>query len=408
SADVVVRFQGGNNAGHTLVIDGKKTVLHLIPSGIFRENVTCVIGNGVVFDPIVCWEEIQLLRQQGLLMPGVMGKLIISENAHLILPYHKRIDILREERKGGKKIGTTGRGIGPAYEDKVARMGIRLSEFVHRETFEKRVREVLPEKNLYIEKLLGGEPLSADDILETYLPLIDHLKEYVGRASLFLQKAVEHRKNILFEGAQGTLLDVDHGTYPYVTSSNTVAGNATCGSGIGPTAIDEVIGVVKAYTTRVGEGPFTSELFDESGKHLSQKGGEVGATTGRPRRCGWLDLVVLKHAARVNGLTGYLMTKLDVFSGLKELKVCTAYRFKGETIDEFPSSLDILKECEPVYKTFTGWNGELKSMRHLSQMPPQALEYLKFVEDEMKIPMIGLSVGPSREEHIIIKNPFEA
>lgn len=407
SADVVARFQGGNNAGHTLVIDGEKTVLHLIPSGIFRKNVTCVIGNGTVIDPIVCLEEINLLKSKGALSGKDHGRLLISENAHLILPYHKKIDCVREERKGHNKIGTTGRGIGPAYEDKVGRMGIRMSEFIHLDTFKKRLAAILPEKNLYLEKVLDSEPIKMEDILEQYCPLIDALKIYVTPTSVFLQRAVRERKNILFEGAQGALLDIDHGTYPYVTSSNTAAGQAANGTGIGPTDISAVLGVVKAYTTRVGSGPFTVELTDAVGKHLSQKGGEVGATTGRPRRCGWLDLVVLQHSARINGMTEYLLTKLDVLSGLDEIKICTAYDYEGQRIDQFPSNIDILEKCRPVYKTFKGWTQELKTVRKIKDMPTEALSYMKFIEDSLEVPMMGVSVGPGREEHIILKNPFE-
>ncbi|MBI1908981.1 MAG: adenylosuccinate synthase [Deltaproteobacteria bacterium] len=404
SADFVVRFQGGNNAGHTLVIGGEKSVLHLIPSGIFRKGVTCLIGNGVVIDPTVCLEEIERVQSKGALKNQKC--LLISENAHLILPYHKQIDLLREERKGKGKIGTTGRGIGPAYEDKVARMGIRMVEFINPELFKKRLGEVLPEKNLYLEKILGAPPLPFDQICSSYLPVAERLKTFVGNASFVLQEAIRKKKNVLFEGAQGTSLDVDHGTYPFVTSSNTVAGQAASGSGVGPTAIDEVIGVAKAYTTRVGSGPFPTELSDETGRHLREKGGEFGATTGRPRRCGWFDLVLLRHAIRVNGLTGLVLTKLDILSGLKEIQVCVAYEYRGKQLKEFPTSVEVLSECCPVYKTMKGWSEELKGIRKFRAMPKNAKAYALFLEKSLGVKIRGVSVGPSREEHIMIQRPF--
>ena len=406
SADYVVRFQGGNNAGHTLVIDGQKTILHLIPSGVFHKKVICVIGNGVVIDPAVCIEEIALVRMKGCLASNETARLVISEKAHLILPYHKRIDQLREKRLGEGKIGTTGRGIGPAYEDKAARMGIRMGEFIEPDLFRKRLSEVLPEKNLILEKIFGVEPESERSILESLSPLAEQLKPFVGDASLVLQKAIAERKRILFEGAQGTSLDLDHGTYPYVTSSNTVAGQAVCGSGVGPTAIDAVIGVVKAYATRVGSGPFPTELEDDVGRRLQERGGEFGSTTGRPRRCGWLDLVPLRHAVRVNGLTGYLLTKLDILSGLDELEIAIAYDYRGTILNEFPASVEVLKECRPVMKSLQGWRENLTGLRAIESLPDRARAYMKFIEKSMGVPMIGVSIGPSREEHIILKNPL--
>ncbi|MDO8644697.1 MAG: adenylosuccinate synthase, partial [bacterium] len=310
SADVVVRFQGGNNAGHTLVVNGEKTVLHLIPSGILHKNVVCVIGNGVVVDPLVCLEEIDLLRSRGFLDDAQSTRLFIAENAHLIFPYHKQIDFLREEKKGAQKIGTTGRGIGPAYEDKAARRGIRFAEFLDLDLFKKRLEDILPERNLYLEKVLGGKPFSVEELYAQFAPLAERFKPYVTNTSVLLKEAIDSGKKILFEGAQGTSLDLDHGTYPFVTSSNTAAGQAACGSGVGPTALKKVWGVVKAYTTRVGSGPFPAELMEEVGAYLQRKGGEFGATTGRARRCGWLDLVPLRHAVRINGLNGFIITKL--------------------------------------------------------------------------------------------------
>ncbi len=405
-ADLVVRFQGGNNAGHTIVIKGEKTVLHLIPSGVLTPGVACVIGNGVVIDPEVCLQEISRLQAKGVLKGK--NRLLISETAHVIFPYHKRIDLLREERKGAGKIGTTGRGIGPTYEDKMARMGIRMGELIDPELLKKRIEAVLPEKNNYIEKILGGTPFTLDEIYGPYCDFGQRLKTYVTNATLVLREAVLKRKKILFEGAQGTSLDVDHGTYPFVTSSNTVAGNACSGSGIGPTAIDSVIGVSKAYTTRVGGGPFPTELDDEIGAHLRKEGAEFGATTGRPRRCGWLDLVVLRHAVRVNGLTGLVLTKLDILSGLSQIKVCTAYRRRGSLVREFPASIEVLEGCEPVYETLRGWKEPLSGIKKRGRLPLAAQRYLKKIEKSLGIPIAIVSVGASRDEHIFIQNPFRA
>jgi adenylosuccinate synthase len=403
-ADVVVRFQGGNNAGHTLVVDGKKTILHLIPSGILNPGVQCVIGNGVVVDPEVCLEEIRMLKAKGLLKND--KDLAISDTAHVILPYHKKIDILREEKKGTGKIGTTGRGIGPCYEDKMARMGIRMCDLIDPELLRKRLESILPEKNQYIEKILSGTPFTFDEIYRAYVQYGEALKRYVQNSAILLQEAHKKKKKILFEGAQGTSLDVDHGTYPFVTSSNTVAGNASCGSGIGPTQINAVIGVSKAYTTRVGSGPFPTELDDAVGEHLRKEGAEFGATTGRPRRCGWLDLVVLRHAVRVNGLTGLVLTKLDILSGLPEIKICTAYKRRGRVVKEFPGSVDVLKECKPVYETLRGWKEPISGIRKIAKLPSAAQKYLKKIEKCLGVSLAVVSVGPSRNEQIFLKNPF--
>jgi adenylosuccinate synthase len=406
SADLVVRFQGGDNAGHTLVVDGRKTVLHLIPSGALTPGVACVIGNGVVIDPEVCLQEIEEVQGRGYLKKP--GALLISDTAHVTFPYHKRIDLLREARKGSQKIGTTGRGIGPTYEDKMGRMGIRIGELIDPELLRRRLGEVLPEKNLYIEKILGGTPFRFEEIYEPYREFGERLAPFVANTSLFLRKAVQKKKNILFEGAQGTSLDVDHGTYPFVTSSNTVAGNAACGSGIGPTEIDSVIGVAKAYTTRVGGGPFPTELNDEIGRRLQEEGGEFGATTGRPRRCGWFDLVVLQHAVRVNGLTGLVLTKLDILSGIDPIQICTGYKYRGRILKEFPGSIEILKECNPVYEPMKGWKEPLSGIKRLNKLPLAAQKYLKKIEKGAGVPIIMVSVGPSREEHIFIRNPFRS
>ncbi len=405
-ADVVVRFQGGSNAGHTLVVKGKKTVLHLIPSGALTSGVICIIGNGVVIDPEVCLQEIESLRQEGHLRKK--GSLLISETAHVIFPYHKKIDLLREERKGKEKIGTTGRGIGPCYEDKMARMGIRMCELIDPTFLHKRLETILPEKNLYLEKIFGETSYSFDDIYTAYRDYGQRLKPFVKNTSIVLEEALGRKKKILFEGAQGTSLDVDHGTYPFVTSSNTVAGGACAGSGLGPTALRGVVGVSKAYTTRVGSGPFPTELDNDVGKRLQKIGNEFGATTGRPRRCGWLDLVLLRHAVRVNGMTGLILTKLDVLTGLKELKVCTAYRYKGKKIKNFPSVVEILEDCEPQYETLKGWNETISRVRKFHQLPSSVVRYIRYLEKELKVPVIMASVGPSRQENIFIKNPFSS
>lgn len=381
SADYVVRYQGGANAGHTLVVGGKKTVLHLIPSGILHKKVKCVIGNGVVIDPTVCVSEIAELRSNGYLIDD--SQLAISNFAHVVLPYHKYIDQLREAEAGSAKIGTTGRGIGPCYEDKVARNGIRMQELCDKEVLKEKLDSILPQKNLYIEKLLGGKNLNFEEIYNEYAKLGESLKKYACDTVELLYSAVTAKKNILFEGAQGTALDVDHGTYPFVTSSTTVSAGAASGSGVGPTVIGEVIGVAKAYTTRVGAGPFPTELNDETGEWLRKKGGEFGATTGRPRRCGWLDLEVLCRSKMVNGLTGIALTKLDILSGLEKIKVWA-----------------------PQYKEFPGWNEPISGIRSIDKLPKNARKYLEFIEDSLSIPIVILSLGPERGSDMILKNVF--
>lgn len=403
-ADLVVRFQGGNNAGHTLVVDGKTTILHLIPSGVLHRNKTCIIGNGVVVDPIVLLEEIQAIKKLGHLKNP--KSLRISGLAHVILPYHKLIDQLREEIRGGGKIGTTGRGIGPCYEDKVARRGIRMGDLVNPILFESRLKSVLPDRNAYIRKVLGGKGVNLQKLLKDYKKVARSLKPYVEDTGTVLWNSFEKNKAILFEGAQGTSLDVDHGTYPFVTSSNTVAGYAACGTGLGPGQIDQVLGIAKAYTTRVGSGPFPTELSDSVGHFLQDKGGEFGATTGRPRRCGWLDLVVISHALRVNGLTGLILTKLDVLSGLDKIKICTAYRLKGKTMSTIPSSVEDLEKVQPVYTVMPGWKEDITKARKWSDLPKPAQRYVEKVQKLLGIPIVSLSVGPGRLQHIVLKNPF--
>ncbi|MEJ2102811.1 MAG: adenylosuccinate synthase, partial [Desulfobacterales bacterium] len=353
-ADIVVRFQGGNNAGHTMVIGDEQFICHLIPSGILQQKL-CVIGNGVVVDPAVLIEEIDHLRSRG--VDASPEKLLISERAHVIMPYHRLVDHGREKSNGDKKIGTTGRGIGPAYEDKASRRGIRFVDLLDPESFVEKVNSILDEKNFYLKNYLSVETIDSPSMIEQYKAYAERLAPYVSNVSLAINNAVKKGRQILFEGAQGTHLDIDHGTYPYVTSSNTVAANACCGAGIGPGVITDIIGIVKAYTTRVGKGPFPSELFDETGDHLQKRGAEFGATTGRKRRCGWLDTVILKNAVRLNGLTGIAVTKLDVLEGLGTLKICTGYEHKGKILNDFPASLKILEDCKPVYESLPGWTG---------------------------------------------------
>ncbi len=403
-AQEVVRYQGGNNAGHTLVIGDVKTVLHLIPSGIMHEGKRCIIGNGVVLDPKVFLEEIDGLKKKGFLKDD--DQLMVDGAVNLIMPYHKKIDIARELKAGAKKIGTTGRGIGPTYEDKVGRRGIRFADLLKPETFKRKLHEVLPEKNFYLEQFLREQPLSEEAIIEEYLGYAERLRGYLGRASLTLDKAVKEGHNILFEGAQGSLLDVDHGTYPFVTSSSTIAGGACTGAGIGPHLINEVIGISKAYVTRVGEGPFPTELHDEMGEQLRAAGQEFGATTGRPRRCGWLDIVALREAVRTNGLTGIALTKMDVLSELDTVKVCTAYRYRDELLEDFPQDFDVLKECTPVYEEVAGWQKDICALQNYSDLPQKVLDYVDKIETWANCPVVLVSVGPRRDQTLIRSNPF--
>jgi adenylosuccinate synthase len=410
-AQVVVRFQGGNNAGHTLVVGGQKTVLHLIPSGILHQGKTCVIGNGVVIDPAVLLKEIDALRARSFLADS--AQLLISESAHVIFPWHKQLDTLREKGRGGAAIGTTGRGIGPAYEDKVGRFGIQLRHLLDADKLRKRVRERLTSVRDELTRLAKAAKVEDPDldegsIVSEYAAYGVRLKEFAADSSLFLSEQVRKGARVLFEGAQGTLLDVDHGTYPYVTSSNCVAGNAAVGSGLGPTAIDRVMGISKAYTTRVGGGPFPTELDNEVGERLRTVGNEFGATTGRPRRCGWLDTVVLRYAARVNGLWGLAITKLDVLSGMDTLKICTAYELDGKTVTEFPGDLDDLSRVKPVYEELAGWGKKLSGARTLDDLPEPALRYVRRVEEISGVPVVCVSVGADRGETILMSNPFRS
>ena len=401
-ADLVVRYQGGNNAGHTVVVGENSFKLHLIPSGILYPDKICVIGNGVVIDPKVLKEELFYLKERGV----YANNLRISLRAHIILPYHKKLDELEEEDKGDNKIGTTKRGIGPAYRDKASRTGIRVSDLLDKQLFAEKLALNLKEKNNLLEKIYGVEGFNFDDLYQEYLEYAEIIKPYAVDTSRLLNEAIENGLKILFEGAQGTLLDLDHGTYPYVTSSHPVAGAACIGAGVGPTKINKVIGVVKAYTTRVGSGPFPTELLDETGEFLRKQGYEFGTTTGRPRRCGWFDGVIARYAARVNGLSGLAVTKLDVLTGLDILKVAVGYRFNGEIIKEFPASLKELSQCEPVYEELPGWKEDITAAKKLSDLPENARNYLKKIEEITGVPITIISVGTRRDQTIILDQVF--
>ena len=402
-ADLVVRFQGGNNAGHTLVVEGKQFIFHLIPSGILYADKKCLIGNGVVVDPEVLLGEIQSLKEAG--VEVTPKRLSLSNKAHIIMPYHIAIDLAREGAKGKGKIGTTGRGIGPCYEDKVGRTGVRVVDLTEPETLEEKIRANLREKNFYLTKFLDAEPLEMKPILDKYLLMAERLKPFITDVSLELSKAMKAGMKVLFEGAQGTHLDVDHGTYPFVTSSNPVAGQACAGSGIGPSHLHHVLGIVKAYTTRVGAGPFVTELNDKTGDYIQERGMEFRSTTGRRRRCGWLDLVVVGDSARLNGLDSLAITKLDVLTGLEKLKICVEYELQGARIGQRPASLKSLGQCTPIYREMTGWNEDISGARKVDELPPQALAYLKSIEEITGVPISIISVGAGRKETIMVQDP---
>lgn len=404
-ADVIARFQGGNNAGHTLVVKGHKTILHLIPSGILHDKKTCIIGNGVVVDPVVLMKEIEDLQKSGLFPPKT--KLYISEKAHLIMPYHKRLDAAREASSTGRKIGTTGRGIGPAYEDKISRIGIRICDLYDENLLKEKLRHSLTEKNFLLTGLFHGEPLSADEIAAEYLAYGEIIKPYVADTSLIIDSEIKKGKKILFEGAQGAHLDIDHGTYPYVTSSNTVAGNAACGSGVGPNAITNVVGICKAYTTRVGEGPFPTELTCEIGQRIQKAGQEFGSTTGRQRRCGWLDMVLVRQAVRTSGINRLAITKLDVLTGLDKIKICVGYKTpNAEFTHAVPANLSLFTQCQPIYEEFAGWKEDILNARSITELPVNARKYLHRMEELAEAKINLISVGPGREETIILEDPF--
>jgi len=403
-ADIVVRFQGGNNAGHTLVVDGRKTVLHLIPSGALHPNKLCIIGNGVVVDPEVLLEEIAALKERGHLADD--SQLRISEEAHVIMPYHKAIDQARERLRGEGMIGTTGRGIGPAYEDKVARVGIRFIDLLEEDTFQEKLQRNIEEKNIYLKAILKEKTIDFNELLDRYGTYREKLKAYVTNAGVLLEREMRAGKQVLFEGAQGSLLDVDHGTYPFVTSSNTVAGGACSGTGVGPRHIHQVIGISKAYTTRVGSGPFPTEIGGTEGETLKREGAEFGATTGRPRRCGWFDAVGVRHAVRVNGITGLALTKLDVLTGFKKIPICTAYRCGETTVHEFSASSKVMQQSQPVYEEMDGWDAPLDRVREFSDLPANAQRYVRRLEKIVDTEIILVSVGPGREQTILLKSPF--
>ncbi len=403
-ASAVVRFQGGHNAGHTLVIDGKQTVLHLIPSGILRENVRCLVGNGVVLAPDALLEEIDMLEQGGIPAARRMG---ISESCPLILPYHVALDAAREKARGKKAIGTTGRGIGPAYEDKVSRRGIRLGEIFDIDHITNRLREVMDYHNFALKNLFEYGEVDYQEVLDNLLGQAERLKPMVEDVTGTLHQLRKEDKNVMFEGAQGALLDIDHGTYPYVTSSNTTAGGAASGTGVGPRYIDYVLGIVKAYTTRVGAGPFPTELFDDDGNHLGTKGHEFGATTGRKRRCGWLDVVSLKRSLEINSVTGICITKLDVLDGLKTLKICVAYKLDGQEIVTPPVGADRFEECEPVFIEMPGWQESTVGMTEYEQLPQAAQDYLDKIQELCETPIDIISTGPDRKETIIRRHPYD-
>jgi adenylosuccinate synthase len=405
-ADVIVRFQGGNNAGHTLVVDGEQFIFHLIPSGILNDDKLCLIGNGIVIDPSIFIQELEGLASRG--RPVTTDRLRLSLNAHLIMPYHKALDHAREAAKAkGKKLGTTGRGIGPCYDDKIIRNGIKVADLLDPSLFREKLEDNVREKNFYLTKLLNADPLDPDTIYSEFQDYAERLAPFIDNVSILIDDALHKGKNVLFEGAQGTQLDIDHGTYPFVTSSNTVAGAACCGAGIGPSKIDRVLGICKAYTTRVGGGPFPTELEDAVGDYLQEKGAEFGATTGRRRRCGWLDGVVLRDAVRINGLDGLAITKLDILSGLGQLNICTEYDISGTRHACMPGNIREVESIKPIYRTLSGWNEDLSRMRSFDDLPEEAGDYLKTIEDMAETPIMVISVGPSREQTIFLKNPFE-
>lgn len=394
SADVVARYQGGNNAGHTILIDGKKFKLSLIPSGVFYKDKTCVIGNGMVVNPAALIEEINYIHDNGF----STDNLVISDRAHVIMPYHMVLDALEEDRKGPNKIGTTRKGIGPCYMDKAARNGIRIADLMDTEEFELKLRHLVKEKNQVITQVYGGEALDVEEILTQYLEYAEVIRKYVRDTSVVLNDAIDENQKVLFEGAQGVMLDIDQGTYPFVTSSNPSAGGVCIGSGVGPSKIQQVIGVAKSYTTRVGDGPFPTELDNEIGEYIREKGHEYGTVTGRARRVGWFDSVVVRHARRVSGITGLSLNSLDVLSGLETVKICTAYKFRGEEITHYPASLKMLAECEAIYEELPGWSEDITGAKTLEDLPENTRRYVERVSELTGIPIAIFSVGRNREQ----------
>jgi len=404
-AKYVVRYQGGHNAGHTLVIDGEKTVLHLIPSGVLRDNVKCLIGNGVVLCPKALMKEITMLEERGV---PVRERLLISDACPLILPYHNALDAAREKARGNKAIGTTGRGIGPAYEDKVARRGLRVGDLFNAESFAAKLKEIMEYHNFVLTTYYKAEPVSYEEVLADAMAVAEVITGMVADISELIDQSRKAGESIMFEGAQGTLLDIDHGTYPYVTSSNTTAGGVSTGCGFGPRHLDYILGITKAYTTRVGSGPFPTELDDEIGHHLGTVGHEFGATTGRERRCGWFDAVAMHRAVQINSITGFCLTKLDVLDGLKELKICTGYQTKsGEIVTVPPTAAEGYEEITPVYETMPGWSETTVGATSIEDLPENAKSYIKRIEEVTGVPIDIVSTGPDRNETIILVNPFD-
>lgn len=400
-ADVVVRYQGGNNAGHTVEVGEKQYKLHLIPSGILHDEKLNVIGNGVVVDPMAFFSELSYLEREGVKVTP--EKLIVSDRAHVIMPYHKVLDKLKEQARGKNDIGTTGKGIGPCYTDKFERCGIRVCDLIDSEVLKEKLMSNIEMKNKYIVNVLGGEPLNFDEIYEEYTKFGEMMRPFVKDTSVRVYDEIKKDKTVLFEGAQGMLLDIDYGTYPYVTSSNTTAGGVANGVGIGPRMITNAVGIAKAYTTRVGKGPFPTELEDETGEWIREKGHEYGVTTGRSRRCGWIDIVILKTSVRVSGLTSLAVTKIDTLAGLEKVKMCTGYKFKGEVIDYFPASLEDLAKCEPIYEEFDGWDESVADARSYEELHPNARKYLERIEELTDTRISIVSVGPKRDQTMRVK-----
>lgn len=403
-AEVVARYQGGNNAGHTIVFGGVKYKLHLIPSGIFYKEKICVIGNGLVVDPKALLEELKYLHDRGV----STDNLRVSNRAHVILPYHLKQDELEEASKGDNKIGTTKKGIGPAYMDKAARIGIRMADLLDREAFKEKLEQNLAQKNRLFEKMYDTEGFSVDEIFEEYFEYGQQIAQYVCDTSVVLNDALDNNHRVLFEGAQGVMLDIDHGTYPFVTSSNPIAGGVTVGTGVGPAKVTRVVGVCKAYTSRVGDGPFPTELHDEIGHQIREVGREYGTTTGRPRRVGWFDSVVVRHARRVSGLTDLSLNSIDVLTGIPTLKICVAYKCDGKVIDEVPANLNILAKCEPVYEELPGWTEDITGVRSLDELSENARKYVERVSELTGIQLSMFSVGPDRNQTNIVRNVYEA
>jgi len=396
-ADMVVRYQGGSNAGHTVVVGDAEYKLHLIPSGILYPETLCVIGNSVVVDIETLLKEIDGLNKRDV----PTGSLRISDRAHVIMPYHRKLDELQEEGKGANKIGTTKRGIGPAYVDKASRVGIRMVDLLDREVFERKLDANLQEKNVLFTKVYGVDGFSKEDIIAQFKPYIERIKPYIADTSVIVNQAVDKGENVLFEGAQGTLLDLDHGTYPFVTSSHPIAGGACIGAGIGPTKINKVFGVAKAYTTRVGEGPFPTELNDATGEQIRKEGFEFGTTTGRPRRCGWFDAVIVRFSVRMSGLTGIALTKLDVLDKLDQILICRGYEYQGKVVEDFPASLQVLSECKPIYEVMEGWKEDTTQSKTYDQLPEKARKYIERIEELAGVKVSIVAVGPKRDQTIV-------